>query len=65
VFPGAVYTVPDSPRKRANHGRRLGDGPPQALEVQAYAGPLIQAFTDETSLRVRRKGNRSLIHIIQ
>jgi len=25
----------------------LGDGPQQALEAQAYAGPLIQAFADE------------------
>jgi hypothetical protein len=45
---------------------RLGDGPPWALKVQALLGPLIQAFTDETSLlRVGQKGNGSLTYIIQ
>jgi len=45
---------------------RLGDGPPWALKVQALLGPLIQAFTDETSLlRVGQKENGSLTYIIQ
>ena len=48
------------------HLVRLGDGPPWALRVQALLGPLIQAFTDETSLlRVGQKGNEALVYIIQ